>query len=384
MTMNDSPPDACRRPHARRWLGAACALAWPLAALAGPVELRQGDEVGAGTAYARGAQCHVLTAWHVVRDDAEEVTVLDRTGARASGRVTYANPAYDVALVTLAPGHAVACRERWPDSAWMAAATWSTRTELEAVRHYPNGRESVILLRWAGGSADTLTLARTDRMEIRSSDSGALVRLGERPAGIVKAVDTASDRVEVVRFDVIDRLLGDRFRSAGAAALAFDGVFHRGRVHANWTTYVGAWLTDTARRTLVPAGDAQARCRLRTEVVDWTQRSTTNPRYEQLQQQLQGCKTNLLLRNSKALVQACETTARSQLQDTPRQVRLHAVQLKVEATPTAGGAGVSRLRSSELTDTAPGSGSRADVELQVLQTVFGDVAREVLASGVCD
>lgn len=383
--INEHPnPAATPSRHARQRLTWVVGLLAPLLAGAGPLEVRQGQEVGAGTGFMRGNQCHVLTAGHVVRQDGVEVTVLDRTGARTTGEVTYANPTYDVALVTLAPGHAVACRERWPDSGWMAAAAWSTRTEFEVVRHYPNGREAVVVLRWAGGSADTLSLARTDRMEVRSSDSGALVRQGERMAGIVKEVDTGNDRVEVVRFDVIDRLLGDRFRGAGAGPVAFDGVLHRGRLNPNWTAYVAAWLTDTAGRALVPASSTQARCRIRAEVVDWSQRHVANPRYDQLQQTLQGCKANLLFRNSKTLIQACESTARAQLQDTPRQLRVHAVQLKVDVQPAAGGAALSRLKSSEHAEAAGASVSRADVELQVLQASFADTARELLGAGICD
>lgn len=385
--MNEGGPrrtTARPRPRALGWLALAVALACPAVAAAGPLEVRQGQEVGAGTGFLRGDQCHVLTAGHVVRAEGVEVTVLDRTGALATGTVSYSNPTYDVALVTLARGHAVACRERWPDSGWMAGTAWSTRTELEVLRHYPNGREAVMLLRWAGGSTDTLSLARIDRMEIRSSDSGSLVRQGDRMAGIVKEVDTGSERVEVVRFDVIDRLLGDRFRSARTAALTFDGVLHRGRPNANWTTYVGAWLTDTASRPLVPAGDPQARCRIRTEVIDWTQRSAANPRYEQLQQQLQGCRSNMLLRSSKTLVQACETAARTQLQDAPRQVRLHTLQVKVDVTPAGGAAAQSRLRSTEFSESSLAAGSRADVEMQVIQASFAEVSRELLSAGLCD
>lgn len=367
---------------------AARALLWlVLAAVtplqAGMLELRQGSEVGAGTGFRRGDLCHVLTAAHVVRDEGVEVSVLDRSGARATGQVSYLNPTYDVALVTLQPGFAVACNESWPDSGWMAAASWNSRSELEALRHYPNGREAVIVLRWAGGTADTLTLARVDRMEIRSSDSGALVMFGERKAGIVKEVDTAVDRVEVVRFDVIDRLLGDRFRGGGAGAVAFDGILHRGRPQPTWTSYVTAWLTEGARRPVVGAGDPQARCRVRGEVIDWSQRNVENPRYAQLQQQLAGCKTNLLWRNSATLVKACENSSRSALKETPRQLRAHAIQLKVEVAPTDG-ATLSRLRTVELFENPQSRGSRADAELQTLQASFAQVAQDLIDGGACE
>lgn len=356
----------------------AAAAAW-----AGTLELRQGGEVGAGTGFRRGELCLVLTAAHVVKDEGAEVTVLDRTGARATGQVSYANPTYDVALVTLQPGFSVACSERWPDSDWMGSASWTPRTELVALRHYPNGREAVIALRWAGGTPDTLTLARVDRMEIRSSDSGSLVMLGDRKAGIVKEVDTAVDRVEVLRFDVIDRLLGDRFRASGAGAVTFEGVIHRGRPQPAWTTYVSAWLTESARRPLVEAGSPAARCRVRSEVIDWSQRNVENPRHAHLQAQLAGCKTNLLWRNSSRLVKACEDGSRTALKDTPRQLRVHAIQLKVDVTPLRS-ATQSRLRTVELTEDPRAKASRADIELQTMQTAFAQVGKELLDGGACD
>ncbi|MCZ2441067.1 MAG: serine protease [Burkholderiales bacterium] len=361
----------------------AVAMAWAAApAAGGPLELRQGSEVGAGTGFVRGDQCHVLTAAHVVPDDAGEVVVLDRSGARAIGQVSYSNPVYDVALVTLQPGFAVACKERWPDGAWMAAATWRPGTELAAVRHTPNGRETVILLRWAGGTQDTLTLARTDNMEIRSADSGSAVMRGEQLAGIITKVDTAVDRVEVLRFDLIDRLLGERFRGTGGGAVVFDGVFNRGRRHEVWSNYITAWLTEDQQRAIVAAGSPDARCRIRGEVLDWSQRNVPNPRHADLQQTLAGCKGNLLVRNSKTLVQMCENNARGELKSTPRHLRVHAVQLKVEVTPTRG-ATQSRLSTVELTEPAGAAASRADMALQTLQSAFGQVAGEMLDAGAC-
>ncbi|MFZ5538689.1 MAG: hypothetical protein ACOY5V_02970 [Pseudomonadota bacterium] len=367
---------------------------WPLAlslgalaaaAYAGPLELRQGSDVGAGTGFRRGDTCLVLTAAHVVKEPGVEVLVQDRTGGTGKGQVVYENKEYDVALVTLAPGFTAACIERWPESAWLMHARWNSSSMLEARRHYPDGRESVILLRWAGGTADALSLAHTDRTGIRSSDSGALVYQGERIVGLVRSVDTAADRVDVLRLDVIDRLIGDRFRgvrTAGANAVAFEGVFFHGRPHPNWTSYVGAWLTESAGKTVVDGASPQWRCRVRAEVIDWSQRGVENPRYAELQQSLGTCKNNPLLRRSATAVKMCEDGLRNQLKDTPRQLRVHAVQLKVDVAPRSG-AVLNRLRSIEIAEDAASGLSRPQVELQVLQSAFRNVAADLLNSGAC-
>lgn len=376
---------SARLPRLAPALLAASLLALPALSLAEPLELRQGQEVGAGTGFRRGDVCMVLTAAHVVGQPGVAVLVQDRTGGRGQGQVSYANPAYDVALVTLEPGFTVACNDRWPDAGWLSAQRWSASTMLEARRHYPDGREVVILLRWAGGTDDALTLARADRMEVRGSDSGALVLQQGRAAGLIRAVDTGSDRVDVLRFDVIDRLLGDRFRGArgeGAEAIAFDGVFQNGRPHANWSSYVTAWLSESAGKVLVAVEDPKWRCRVRADVLDWSQRNVENPRYGQLQQGLAGCKNNPLFRRSASAVKYCEDSHRNQLKETPRSLTVHSVQMKVDISPRQG-TQQSRLRTVQVTQDAGSALSRPQVELYVVQSSFRSVTAEMFSSGVC-
>jgi hypothetical protein len=385
------------RPDRRRPIGnvrqcaglallAASMCVLPALVVAEPLELRQGQEVGAGTGFRRGDVCLVLTAAHVVNDAGVEVAVQDRTGGRGRGQVSYANPAYDLALVTLEPGFTVACSSQWPDGNWLASARWSANTMFEARRHYPDGREVVIILRWAGGTDDALSLARADRMEIRGSDSGTLVTQGGRAAGMIRSVDTASDRVDVLRFDLIDRLLGDRFRGLrgeGADTIAFEGVFHKGRAHANWTSYVSAWLSESAGKVLVAPADPNWRCRIRAEVIDWSQRNAENPRYAQAQQGLAGCKTNPLIRRSASAVKFCEDNHRNQLKEMPRNLRVHAVQMKVDVTPRSGST-QSKLRTIQIAENAEAGLSRPQVELQVIQSSFRQTATEVIDAGVCN
>jgi len=220
-------------------------------------------------------------------------------------------------------------------------------------------------------------------MEIRASDSGSMVRLGERMVGIVKAVSTETDRVEIVRFDVIDRLFGSRFRSASAAAVAFDGLLSRGRPQATWTTYAAAWLTETGGRSIVPSSDTQARCKLRGEIIDWSRRNEPNPEFAAAQARVAGCRTNLLFRNSKTLIKYCEQSAREAMAKTSRALQLHTVQLKLELVPRAG-APVSKLNTVELRIDPKQTTSRADADLAVVQAAFGATAQELFGTGVCN
>ncbi len=357
---------------------AAILLPSPHAPHAEPVEIRHDGGVGAGYTFRRGTTCTVLTAEHVIRDAAGPITVLDRSGAKSVAQPAYANEAYDLALLSLADDTAVACSTAWPDVSALKAARMSSKTQFEAIRHYPDGRETLVLLRYAGGTAQHLQLAPVDKLRIVESDSGSIVMLDDSPAGIVQSVDPAEDRVQVLRFDTIDQLVGDRFRRVDAGgALSFAGVLQGGRRHANWSTYVEAWLLQRAGRSIVPAGDPAARCDLRVEVLDWQRKQGPNPQYATVENQLKMCG-----KNGWVWEQMC-ATGRKNASTTPKTVLVHTVMLNVEMTP-AGGATLAKLASGDLIPP-PGLGtSGAQVELAVLQSAVASVANDLFKAGGCN
>lgn len=354
------------------------AVPLPQDAVAEPVEIRHDGGVGAGYTFRRGTTCTVLTAEHVIRDAAGLITVLDRSGAKAAAQPAYANEAYDLALLSLPDDTAVACTSAWPDVAPLKAARFSSKTQFEAVRHYPDGRETLVLLRYAGGTPQRFELAPVDKLRIVESDSGSIVMLDGAPAGIVQAVVPEEDRVQVLRFDTIDQLVGDRFRSVDATgALSFAGVFQNGRRHANWSTYIEAWLLQRAGRSIVPAGDPAARCDLRVEVLDWQRKQGPNPQYATVENQLKMCG-----KNGWVWEQMC-SAGRKNASTTPKTVPVHTLMLNVEMTP-AGAATLSKLASGDLIPP-PGLGaSGSQVELAVLQSGVASVAEDLFKAGGCN
>lgn len=351
-----------------------------------PVELRQGGAIGSGNAFRRGDQCLILTAAHVVKDASADVEARDRTGARGSGQVRYANIEVDLALVELSAPSAIACSQTWPDATWMSSATWTSRSLLDVVRHdSTTGRETVISLRWAGGTSSSLTLARVDKLGVVESDSGSIVREGERMVGIVRAVDTATDRVEVLRFDAIDRLLGERFRGkAGGGAIAFDGVAWQGRRQAKWSEYISSWMQDVVQRPVLGPNDPNARCAMSVKVLDWGQASVPNPAHPIARKTLEECSSNVLGNLVKGLTRpTCIANAQSALKATSTTVLKHSIQISVEARSRSGTL-TTKLRQLEHTSIPQKGTSRSDTELEVLQATFPIIAQEVFSSGVCE
>lgn len=365
---------------------AACA-AWllfaPATAPAQPVDVRQGQEVGSGYVFRRGEGCAVLTAAHVVPHEVGAITVTDRSGAKRGGQRVYANPApdVDVALIDLPGSTAAQCPERWPDSAWLAGARLSSRTLFEAVRHEPGGRETIVTMRYAGGTANTLSLAPVDRTTIMQSDSGSIVRRDGRMAGIVTKVDPATDRVEVLRFDLIDKLLGDRFRAAAtAAAVQVDGVFQRGRAHPNWSAYLRAWVGESTGRLIVPAQDPSARCRIAIDVLEWKNVQIPNPEYDSVRQQ--DCRLTGKLFGKTALAR-CEEQKRSAIQTTPRALPGYAMSMEIRMTPRSGPM-LTRLASGTVPVQSGQRARTADDEFNAMQAVMAPAAQDMLTTGVCD
>ncbi len=349
-------------------------------ALAQPVEVQQGQEIGAGYAFRRGEVCLLLTPLHVVPSAAADIAVLDRTGARNTAQRVYDNPAFDLALLEVNGRPTIACTERWPDSSWMAALNPSTRTVFDAIRHYPSGgRETVVALRYAGRTQNTLTLAPTDKTTIRETDSGAIVRLEDKLAGIVQRVDPATDRVEVLRFDVIDRLLGERFRGTGRSPLAVEGVRSHGQVNANWSAYLRNWVAEATGRNAVMPQDTTAKCRLAVDLMELRATTVPNPEFERASKQ--DCALMKLF--GKAAMARCEEQKRRDMGTVQRTLAGYAVSAEVKVTP-AKGPTLARVVSGTVTLDAKRSSRSIDEQFSALETVMAPTAKELITQAVCD
>jgi hypothetical protein len=346
-----------------------------------PVEVQQGSEIGAGFAFRRGDSCLVLTALHVVPSDAADIAVLDRTGARNAAQRAYGNPSYDLALLEITGKPAVACTERWPDSAWLGSLNPNSRSAFEAVRHYPSGgRETLIALRYAGRTTNTFTLAPVDRTTIRESDSGTIVRIDDKLAGIVQSVDPKTDRVEVLRMDVIDKLVGERFRGSSRAPLAVEGVRNRGQINANWTAYLRSWVAESTGRNAVPAQDPSAKCRLAVDLMDIRPTQVPNPAYEQSANQ--DC--SLMTKLNKKLGAACEDNKRKTVATVPRQLTAYMISADVKVQPTKGGPALAKVASGTVPIDAKRATRSIDEQFSALEVVMAPAAKELIAQAGCD
>ena len=361
-------------------LFAALSLTLCGTALAEPVHVQHSGGEGSGYTFRRGNTCTVVTADHVVQNNglpAAELTVLDRSGGKAIGQVAYSNPVYDLALIELPDDPEVACTSPWPDGGALAGASLNGSTRFEVVRHYPDGREALILLSYAGGTPQELSLAPVDRTTIRESDSGSVVMLNNQPAGIVLRVRTAEDRVDALRFDQIDQLVGDRFRgAAGARALAFAGVLTNGRENPAWSSYVRAWLTEQAGWGIVPAGDPGAFCTLQVNVMSWARANQANPDRANAEENAK----KICDRGGFLAEQLCKVAQR-EVEEEARTLTVHTIMLEASMAP-ATGAAASKLVTANYHHDATGGVTPA-VELAALQSAVANVAAPMFESGAC-
>jgi len=355
---------------------AACSFA-----RAEPVEVRQGEYIGAGYSFRRGNACTVVTARHVVPDIGASITVLDRSGAKVEGSRSYDNEFYDLALVALPDVRTIACTTTWPDRAPPVGTNIPATKEFQAIRHYPSGRETIVRLKSAGGIKHLLNLAPVDSLRIRESDSGAIVMLDGRPAGIVQSVDSGTDRVNVLRFDTIDQLVGDRFRSTGGGGvLNFEGVVWQGRIHPHWTTYLQAWLMEQAGKQVVTVSGPKAPtdlCSIRVEVLSWDRIAVPNPAYQNVQEQLKTCGKKGWLYE-----QMCRQ-ARSTSQSTPRQLTSQKLTFNAIVQPP-GAPALSKLATDSAVPKSGAPMTQAEIEMSSLQAVVGPVLKELLDRSSCD
>jgi hypothetical protein len=235
---------------------------------------------------------------------------------------------------------------------------------------------------YAGGIKHLLTLAPADKFRIIASDSGALVELDGKAAGIVQTVDEGADRVDVMRFDMIDQLVGDRFRVSASAggAISYAGVIWHGQPNPNWSTYVQAWLTEKAGRTVYAAKGTvpvpPGACELKVEVLSWDHVPVNNPQYDAAQQALKICTKKGWLYETMC------TQAKTTAANTPRQIMSQKLSLNVTVTPP-GSPALTKLTQSTLVPQSGAQLSQTEIELSSLQNAAAPPIKELLDRGGC-
>lgn len=361
------------------------------AASAEPVEVRQGDQIGAGYTFRRGTTCTVVTVRHAVPYEGVEVKVIDRTGGAATGQRIYDNETYDLALVALPENASVACTSGWPETAWIRTAKFNSKSTFEIVRHTPDDRETILPVSYGGGTSNAVTLVPTGKLKARVTFSGSVVRAGDSLLALVQMVDPDTDRIEALRFDVIDRLVGSRFKSAGSSGspVSFAGVFQRDRVNTNWTTYVNAWLREQSGHPVMPGQDPKARCDIRVNVIDWSKGNVANPEYDALQQQYNSCGTVgsiggiLVVKRGPEAKRACQQQVRAKMAEVGRYLNGHHLTMEVVMTPQRG-AIASALETVDVVVPRAAATSRTEEEMVVMQKAAGSVLTKLFETGACE
>jgi hypothetical protein len=198
----------------------------------------------------------------------------------------------------------------------------------------------------------------------------------------VQSVDVASDRVNVLRFDAIDQLVGDRFRGTSTGPVSFAGVLRNGRPYPIWSTYVQSWLTETAGRAVLPpvagrgATGPRSTCEVKVDVLAWERVSVPNPDYAAVDLQLKACGKRGFL-----LEQACAAGRRAAA-NTPRTVQSQKLTINATVTPPAGSP-LTKLDTTTHTPPARANLGRAELEMYVLQAAVAPALTELLSRAPC-
>jgi hypothetical protein len=296
---------------------------------------------------------------------------------------------HTVAMTTLS----VSCNATWPDAAWMARTDFEAAGEFRVRRHDPSGRERLLRLQYGGGQRHELELAPLDKLTITESDSGSFVELGGRLAGMVQQVNLDRDRVIMLRFDHIDHLIGDRFRTRGVGLpLAYEGVYQAGRPHAQWTTFLGAWLNEKlGGRSIVdlststpvvgaPGGGfgepLEASCRIKVDVIAWERANVPNPAWANVQANLKACG------EKGRLKQLLCAAARSAADTTPQRVTQHKVTFNALVTPRAGKP-VSKLLTRTIIPASGPARGQTEFDVVVVQNTVGPTVKDLLEDASC-
>lgn len=157
------------------------------------VQQRAGTEFGAGYTVGRGADCFVVTPFHVVQfAGADSITVTDAKGSSAKARLLKGSEEFDAGLLQVAVPHTLDCPADWSDGANAAGAIGGAPF-LVARKVDDTGRVMQTRFFASSTSREQVELQPFGpNDELREGDSGSTLYAGDQVVGLVVSVDTKS------------------------------------------------------------------------------------------------------------------------------------------------------------------------------------------------
>jgi hypothetical protein len=173
------------------------------------VQQRGGSEFGAGYTVGRGADCFVVTPFHVVKfASADGIVVTDAKGSSAKARLLKGSEEFDLGLLQVSVPHTLDCPADWSDGTGAAAAA-SAAPFLVARKVDDAGRTMQTRLFAASTSREQIELKPYGQGdELREGDSGSTLYAGDQLIGLLISVDTKSHQAVAVTQGQIHGLFG--------------------------------------------------------------------------------------------------------------------------------------------------------------------------------
>jgi hypothetical protein len=269
--------------------GAAMLLGAPTAS-AGLVHIqvqqRAGTEFGAGYTVGRGADCFVVTPFHVVQfASADSITVTDAKGSSAKARLLKGSEEFDAGLLQVAVPHTLDCPADWSDGAAAVAAIGGAPF-LVARKVDDNGRVMQTRFFASSTSREQVELQPFGpNDELREGDSGSTLYAGDQIVGLVVSVDTQSKVAVALTQGQIHGLFGADVLPAARPKVVMQPFRLRNAEEPYATVAARTFLTTTAALDLVnsaadgspPAGTSFV---VAGQIVDLRATRKANPDYK--------------------------------------------------------------------------------------------------------
>jgi hypothetical protein len=208
------------------------------------VRIENGENIGGGYTIARGSQCFVVTAAHVVHDEdgelASSVKLYDVNGMTRKGTPRKESPSHDLALVEVSDPAGFACNKVWSDGS-NARKEAGTSKEVFLQRHNGLGDETRIQLRYEGNDGPTGLKfgAANSRQALAASkgDSGwPVFSMSGELLGISERVDSVTGTLFVLNQTAVNAAFSSDVVSNRAYRILASQVTLRGRSESRSAT----------------------------------------------------------------------------------------------------------------------------------------------------
>lgn len=261
------------------------------AGVAGPLQIKTGNDTGSGYGFRVGNQCVVLTAAHVVETEGVLQDALlsdDRVNFETKAAEWVQSASADIARYSTSINNIPSCTETFVDPLWVESYDFGSNRNAMMISRVARTATRQMAVQVTGRTGANFVFTEARKGTVVEGFSGSVIFSNGKPFAIASSLDLKNGTFGGASLLTAFREWPTAFRTEGfRTRIALAPIMEGRRERTDLWPFAIKALQDKPNMQLTLGKDVQKACLVNVTITGMTRKSRANPAYESYRQS--GC-----------------------------------------------------------------------------------------------